>query len=48
MDLITFPLTKKRLQNMLSCREEAMLFCFQREDGFRVVEEGRFPVGKEE
>ena len=39
MDLITFPLTKKRLQNMLSGREEAVLFSFKREEGFQVTEE---------
>lgn len=44
MDLITFPLTQKRLANMLSGREEAVLFCFQRENGFHVTEEGHFPV----
>ena len=46
MEMITFPLTKKRLKNMLSDREEAVLFCFQRERGFYVTEESSFPVGK--
>lgn len=46
MELITFPLTKKRLNNMLSDREEAALFCFQREKGFHVTEDRNFPVGK--
>lgn len=46
MELITFPLTKKRLANMLSGREEATLFCFRREP-FEVVEDQDFPVGKE-
>lgn len=45
MDLITFPLTKKRLQNMLSGKKEPVLFCFKREDGFQVVEDRSFPVG---
>ena len=45
MDLITFPLTKKRLKNMLAGRGEAMLFCFEREKGFHVVEEQWFPLG---
>ena len=44
MELITFPLTKKRLANMLSGRGEATLFCFQREP-FTVVEDTNFPVG---
>ena len=46
MELITFPLTQKRLRNMLSGRGEADLFCFRREHGFTVKEEGLFPVGK--
>lgn len=43
--MITFPLTKKRLANMLSGRKEATLFCFKREP-FEVVEDSDFPVGK--
>ena len=43
-ELITFPLTKKRLQNMLSCSPDAHLFCFRREP-FAVVEDADFPVG---
>lgn len=45
--LITFPLTQKRLENMLSGRGEAVLFCFERENTFSVTEESAFPVGKE-
>lgn len=48
MELITFPLTKKRLKNMLSGREEAVLFCFEREKEFSVTENSILPVGKEE
>lgn len=48
MEMITFPLTKKRLQNMLSGREEAVLFCFQRENGFNVTEDSSFSIGKQE
>ena len=48
MELIAFPLTKKRLQNMLSGREEAVLFCFKREDGFSVTEDGLFKLGNKE
>lgn len=42
---ITFPLTKKRLENMLSGDREAHLFCFQREP-FTVVEDETYPIGK--
>lgn len=45
--LITFPLTRKRLENMLSGRKEAVLFCFQRNAGFTVTEDTVFPIGKE-
>lgn len=45
--LITFPLTRKRLQNMLSARKEASLFCFRRENGFAVVEDHLYSLGKE-
>ena len=44
MDLITFPLTKKRLANMLSGNHDATLFCFRR-DPFTVVEDRDFPLG---
>lgn len=47
MKLITFPLTKKRMQNMLSCNRNATLFCFKREP-FTVVEDSDFAVGKEQ
>lgn len=47
VDLITFPLTKKRLKNMLSGREEAVLFCFEREQGFSVKEDQIFPIGNQ-
>lgn len=46
MQMITFPLTKKRLANMLSDREEVVLFCFERENGFCVTEDSTFPIGK--
>ena len=45
MELITFPLTKKRLTNMLSGDPNAHFFGFRREDGFEVVEDISFPVG---
>jgi 8-oxo-dGTP diphosphatase len=44
MDMITFPLTKKRLANMLSGSNQACLFGFKREP-FTVVEELRLDVG---
>ena len=43
--LIQFPLTRKRLENMLSGREEATLFCFEREKSFRVTEDHNYAVG---
>ena len=45
-DLITFPLTRKRLQQMLSGSKDAALFCFKRNDGFEVVEDSKFPLGQ--
>ena len=45
MEMITFPLTKKRLTQMLSGSREVRLFCFKR-DPFQVVEDAEFPVGK--
>ena len=45
MEIITFPLTKKRLANMLSGNRDATLFCFKR-DPFVVVEDQDFPLGK--
>lgn len=46
MEMISFPLTRKRLANMLAGREEAAVFSFRREAGFSVVEDATFPVGK--
>lgn len=45
MELITFPLTKKRLRNMLSGNNDATLFCFRR-DPFCVIEDEDYTVGK--
>lgn len=45
MNLITFPLTKKRLQNMLSGSKDAVLFCFKREQGFEIIEDQGFTLG---
>ena len=45
LDLVTFPLTKKRLRNMLSGAADIGVFCFRRNDGFLVVEDDRWRVG---
>ena len=45
LELITFPLTRKRLQNMMAGREEAVLFCFKRENGFVVTEDEIYSLG---
>ena len=42
--MITFPLTAKRLKNMLSGDKNAHLFCFRR-DPFTVVEDAEFSLG---
>ena len=47
MELITFPLTKKRLQNMLSGDRQMHLFGFQREP-FTVYDDEAFSIGKKE
>ena len=47
MEMITFPLTKKRLANMRSGDRTAHLFGFRREHGFEVVEELEYSVGKD-
>lgn len=46
LDMITFPLTKKRLKNMLSGSDQVNCFCFKREP-FEIVAEDRYPVGSE-
>lgn len=46
LEMITFPLTKKRLETMLSGSREVCLFGFRREP-FVVEEELRLPVGDE-
>jgi 8-oxo-dGTP diphosphatase len=48
MEIITFPLTKKRLANMLSGDKTVHLFGFRYENGFETVEELEYPVGKDE
>lgn len=44
-EVITFPLTKKRLANMLSGDGRVHLFGFRRDEGFTVVEDLEYPVG---
>lgn len=46
LKMITFPLTRKRMINMLSGNNCAALFGFIRENGFVIVEDLKFPVGK--
>ena len=46
LKMITFPLTRKRLENMLSGSKDVCLFGFRREP-FTVEEELRLPVGDE-
>ena len=45
IEMITFPLTKKRLNNMLSASKDAALFCFHRTP-FEVTEDNHFPLGR--
>ena len=45
LDLVTFPLTKKRLENMLSAGNAVNCFNFRKEP-FEVVIEGHYTVGR--
>ena len=45
--LITFPLTRKRLHNMLSGSPNAALFCYETSD-FTVTEDAHFSLGTAE
>ena len=45
LELVTFPLTKKRLINMLSGSSDVTTFCFRRNESFCVVEDDQWPVG---
>ena len=45
LNLVTFPLTKKRLENMLTTGETISCFNFKREP-FEIVAEGNFTVGR--
>ncbi len=44
LEMITFPLTKKRLQNMISGRGEAVVFSFRREP-FELLDNQKYPIG---
>ena len=45
LEMITFPLTRKRLENMLSGSEQVNCFCFKKEP-FEIVSENCYSVGK--
>ena len=45
LGLVTFPLTKKRLENMLAVDNKVSCFNFKREP-FEIVAEGKFTVGR--
>ena len=44
LDMITFPLTRKRLENMLSENDKVNCFCFRR-DPFEIIVEENYSVG---
>ena len=44
LSMVTFPLTRKRLANMLSGNEQVNCFCFKREP-FEIVSENCYNVG---
>lgn len=46
MEAITFPLTKKRLKNMLSLDTHAHFFGFKRNACFEIVEDLALPIGE--
>ena len=45
INMITFPLTIKRLANMLASEKLVALFSFRREKGFEVVSDSQYTVG---
>ncbi len=45
LDIVTFPLTRKRLENMLYADDKVSCFNFNREP-FEVVSEGKYSVGR--
>lgn len=44
MDMITFPLTRKRLSNMLQGRGSISVFGFERTNGFVITEDEAIPL----
>ena len=46
LNLVTFPLTRKRLANMLSESDRVSCFCFKREP-FEIVSEEHYKVGRD-
>lgn len=44
LDMVTFPLTRKRLENMLSENDKVNCFCFRR-DPFEIIVEENYSVG---
>ena len=44
LGMVTYPLTRKRLENMLSGSEQVNCFCFKREP-FEIVAESSYSVG---
>ena len=44
LDMVTFPLTRKRLENMLSENDKVNCFCFRR-DPFEIVTEENYSIG---
>ena len=47
LDMVTFPLTRKRLENMLSENDKVNCFCFKREP-FEIVIEQKYSVGNQQ
>ena len=45
LELVTFPLTRKRLETMLAADDKVSCFNFKREP-FEVVKEGKYTVGR--
>ena len=44
LDMLTYPLTRKRLENMLSENDKVNCFCFRR-DPFEIIVEENYSVG---
>lgn len=44
LEMVTFPLTRKRLEHMLSGSDQIHCFCFKREP-FEIISEDRYSIG---